>query len=324
MPLARSYRKERNGSSLIAILWSILWGPLERLGGARGETVLRHPAAIALFLSFALGTTAAPRSPVRRMLVVCSPGSPGTTAEAQPTLDSFAQAAGRAAGWPAGNLGAIYFESLEEGLPRFSQPDAALAMVPLPFLMRYGQELGLKPRLETVPESGAREVWSLVAKKGRVPSPAALDGWEVTGAPGYAEDFVRNILLGDWGGLPSDTKITFTARVLTVLRRAASGEKVVVLLDRTQVASLSSLPFAADLQVVYRSRPFPSGFLCLVRDRLPAADAKSLLQALLRFHENAAGREVLKSLRMVRFARVDEAELDKIRRPLPSVEGSAK
>jgi hypothetical protein len=285
---------------------------------------LRRFAAVALVSRLALVTTAAPAAPLQRMLVVCSPGSPGTTTEAQPTMDSFAQVAGRAAGWSAGRLGAIYFERLEEGLPRLSQPEAALAMVPLPFLMRYGPELGLRPRLETVPESGATEVWSLVAKKGKIPASAALAGWEVTGAPGYAEDFVRDTLLGKWGALPADAKITFTARVLTELRRAASGEKVAVLLDRAQTASLASLPFAAELEVVYRARPLPSGFLCLVRDRLPAAEAKPLLKTLLHLHEDAAGREVLKSLRMVRFAPVDEAGLDKIRRSLPSAAGSAR
>src|SRR5258705_182793 len=234
--------------------------------GLAEKKSLRYLAAITFLLIFTLGAAAAPGASARWMLVVCSPGSPGTTAEAQPTLDSFAQAAGRAAGWPVGSLGAVYFESAEGGLPRLSRPDAALAMVPLPFLIRYGQELGLKPRLETVPESGATEVWSLVAKKDRIPSPAALAGWEVTGSPGYAEDFVRNTLLGRWGAIPSGAKITLTARVLTALRRAASGEKVAVLLDRAQTASLSSLPFAAALQPVYRSRPVPGRFLCLVKD----------------------------------------------------------
>ena len=97
--------------------------------------------------------------------------------------------------------------------------DASLALVPPAFLARYGQELGLKPRMEAVLESGNQEIWSLVVKKGSVSSPAGLQGWEVTGAPGFAHDFVRGELLKGWGALPPDARITFTARVLTALRR---------------------------------------------------------------------------------------------------------
>src|SRR6059036_784782 len=42
-----------------------------------------------------------------RTLVVCAPGYPGTTEEAQPTMDAFARAAEAAAGWPAGSLHAV-------------------------------------------------------------------------------------------------------------------------------------------------------------------------------------------------------------------------
>ena len=258
------------------------------------------------------------------VLVVCSPGSPGTTAQAQPTMDLFARAVEAAAKRPAESLAAVYYESAETGIPRLEQADAVLAMVPLPFLIQYGAKLGLEPRLEAQPEPAATEVWFLAARKGAVSSATALTGWEVTGAPGYSPDFVRRTILSDWGALPDDVRITFTPRVLAALRRAASGEKVAVILDRSQEAALASLPFAADLEVLAHSRPLPSGYLCAVGKRLGAADLDAYTQALLKLHENASGQAVLKEMRMHRFVPVDLKSLDAIRARTAGASGAGR
>jgi len=247
-------------------------------------------------------------------LVVCSPGSPGTTQQAQPTMDLFAQEVSRAAGRPADSFGAVYHETTEAGLARLAKDDAAMAMVPLPFLLRYGKEASLQPKLEAVPGTGEPEIWSLVAKKGQVTGASSLAGWEVTGTPGYAEGFVRGTVLGGWGSLPPDAKVTFNARPLGALRRAATGENVAVLLDREQTTALASLPFASDLEVVTKSKPLPSGFLCLVDSRLPAPEADKLIKALLHLHQTDSGREILKTMKMTRFKDLDQPALDAIRR----------
>lgn len=242
-------------------------------------------------------------------LVVCSPGSPGSTEQAQPTMDEFAAVLARAAGRSPGSLAAIYHEGEQPGLERIAAGDAALALVPLPFLLQHGANLGLTPLAEAIPASGEREVWSLVARRGAVPSPAGLAGWEVTGGPGYAPPFVRRIVPGAWGVLPEAARVTFASRILTALRRAAAGENVAVVLDREQSEALGALPFAADLEVVTRSRPVPVAFLCAVRSRLPEPESKAILDALLRLHDRPDGREVLETMRLSRFGPVDTAAL---------------
>jgi hypothetical protein len=246
-------------------------------------------------------------SPTGRVLVVCSPGSPGDTAEAQPTMDSFARAAERSSRWPQGSLEAVYFETAEAGLARLERPDAALAIVPPSFLSKYGKELSLKPRMEAILASGKPESWSLVAKKGKITSPDSLKGWEVTGAPGFAPEFVRGELLKEWGVLPADSRVTFTPRVLTALQRASEGEEVAILLDSAGTEALSSLPFAADLEIVARSRTSPAAFLCTVGNRLPAAEADALVRGLSHLGGKEGGAEVLKSMRLSRFVPIKRA-----------------
>jgi len=248
------------------------------------------------------------------VLVVCAPGYPGSTAEAQPTLDAFAAAASEAAGWPRGRLAAVYHETEQGGLERIRKPDAAFALVPLPFLLEHGVALKLAPRLASVQKGGeASEVWSLVARKGRVTGPASLAGWQVASLAGYAPGFVRGAL-GPFGRLPESAKVVQTGQVLSFLRRAASGEDVALLLDRSQAEALPSLPFAGDLEVVARSAPLPGALFCAVGKRASPADSKALAAGLLRLKGVPAGAAALDGIRLAGFAPLDEAGLAAARR----------
>jgi hypothetical protein len=256
--------------------------------------------------------TVIPAAGAERTLVVCAPGYPGNTLQAQATMDAFARAAVSAAGWPPASLAAVYDETLQGGKQKLGAADAVLAIVTLPFLLQEGNGLRLKPRLQVVQESGASETWSLVAKRGALASAGALDGWEVAGGAGYAPDFVRSVLAG-WGTLPPTAKILFAPAALTGLRRAAAGEKVAMLLDGAAVAALPTLPFASDLEIVTRSPKVPGSLLCTVGDRLPERDVEAMLKGLSRLGHSPAGAEVLKTMRMTRFEPVDRPALEAAR-----------
>jgi hypothetical protein len=287
------------------------------------------------FLILAVGLSGAPaqgrpmpaaadRPPsAHRVIVVCSPGSPGTTALAQPVMERFSRSVESAAGWPASSLGAIYFETEPGGLAELGHQESAMALVPLPFLLKHGLALGLRPRLQVVRASGAAETWSLVAGRGRIASAAALAGWEVTGSAGYAPEFVRGPILGGWGTLPETARVTFSSGALAALRRAATAESLAVILDAEQASALRSLPFAGDLEVVARSGPLPGTLLCTVGDRLTGQETRELVRGLVHLHESPAGAETLKTLRMVRFEPADTAALEAARRSYAAAGPSA-
>jgi hypothetical protein len=254
-----------------------------------------------------LGSSALAAAPAH-VVVFCSPGSPGTTAEAQPTMDTFAAALGAKAGLP--RLGAVYQEAEEAGVARLRAKDAAAAVVSVPFYLKHERELALQARLQAVPKAGEpMERWTLVAKKGRVPSPDALRGLTIASTAGFAPAFVRGPGVGEWGPLPATVRVTQSAAVLSALRRAAAGEDVAVLLDGAQAAALSSLPFAADLEVVARSSPLPVGVVAAVDRRLAARSWSGLDAALRSMHSDAAGAAALDAVRVARFVPVEEATL---------------
>jgi hypothetical protein len=290
------------------------------------------PAVAFLILAFtgvrpltahaATGAAASPAGGVRT-LVVCAPGYPGTTEEAQPTMDAFARAAEAAAGWAPGSLHAVYDETLDGGRARLKNADAVLAIVTLPFLLQEGAGLGLDPRFQVVEEDGDSETWSLVAHRGAVKSPAALDGWEIASPAGYAPVFVRAALAG-WGRVPDTVHITFAPALLSGLKRAATGSATLaLLLDSAATASLPTLPFASDLEVVTRSARMPGSLLCLVGKRLGAHDSAAILKGMERLDKTPAGSEALKNMRLKRFGPVDGKSFDAARAAYAGAAGTA-
>lgn len=244
-----------------------------------------------------------PAALLASVLVVCAPGYPGTTADAQPSMDALAAAVARAAGWPKGSLAAEYHETEAGGTARLSRPDAALALVTEPFFVQHGAALKLKPVLQAVPAgSGEGVVWSLVARKGRVTGPASLAGWEIHSSAAYAPRFVRESALGGWGELPENVRLVPTGQLLSALRKAATGQDVAVLLDAAQAAGLPTLPFAADLEVVARSPRLPGALLCTIAGGALPGPEDRLAPGLRSLGDAPEGAAVLERLRLARFA----------------------
>jgi len=245
-------------------------------------------------------------------LVFCAPGYPGGAGDAQPLVDQFASAVVAASGWPAGSLVAVYDPTEDGGLAKLKQSDAVLALVPYPFFVEHGAQLQLKPLVQAdVVDAGPQQRWTLVAKSGRIGGPASMVGYTILSVAGYAPEFVRHNALAGWA-LPPDVKIEAAGQILSALRRAAAGESLAVLLDQTQAASLPSLPFAAELQVVTQSPELPVALIAVVDSRVDAGRARALQAALLKMGHASGSADALAALRLRGFV------LPKLPSPLPS------
>jgi len=245
-------------------------------------------------------------------LVVCAPGYPGNTEQAQPVMDDLATQLSAAAGWDVDGLDAVYHERLQPGIDRLTAPDAAMALVPLPLYLEHRETLQLKPVLQVVHASGRPETWTLVARKGAVSKPEDLEGWELAGMPVYSRRFVRRVALADWGRLPENVELRFSSRIVSILRRAAAGENVAVLLDAAQAKALPKLGFAADLEVVTVSPSMIGSLVCSVSDRIDTGRQRGLVEALSALHRNDGSEELLETLRINRFEPLDADRLEAI------------
>jgi len=257
-------------------------------------------------LALALPATAAPAS---ETLVVCSPGAPGTTDEAQPTMDALASAI---SGKAKIAIGAVYEPSEHGGIARMQK--AGLALVSLPFFLAHERELGLHARLVAVQKGRpALDRWALVAQKGRISSASSLAGFTILASTASEPAFVRGIVLGKLGVLPATAKLSTSAAVLSGLRHAADGSAVAVVLDGTQLAALASLPFKDKLEVATASDPLPAGIVATIDARLPGT-AWTAIDAALRGLDARA----LDAVQLAGFQPIDPGALDAARHAFAS------
>ena len=239
-------------------------------------------------------------APAKDTIVVCAPGSPGTTADAQSAMDAFATALSAKAG---ATVAAVYDDTEDAGVAQLET--STIAMVSLPFFLKHEHDLKLHARLAAVrKDRPALDEWVLVAKKGRVKNAAALDGFTITSPAAFAPAFVRGTVLGGFGALPATVKLQQSGAVLSALRKAAKGDAVAVVLDGPGAASLSTLPFAGGLEIVARSAKLPAGVVVTV-DGGPATWGK-LEPALLGLRDDRAGANALDGIQMDRFVKLDD------------------
>jgi hypothetical protein len=233
-------------------------------------------------------------------LVFCAPGYPGGSGDAQPFVDHFAKEAAASAGWKSDSLGAIYDPTEQGGLAKLADKDSVLAFVPYAFYVQHAATSHLAPLAQAdVVGVGTQERWTLVGKAGGpVTGAASMTGYTILSVAGYAPEFVKHSALAAWA-LPTDVKIESSGQILSALRRVASGEPVVALLDQTQAAALATLPFAAQIKPLTQSAPLPVALIVVVDARLPEARAKAFQAALIKM--NSANAESLASLRLKAF-----------------------
>lgn len=235
-------------------------------------------------------------------LVFCAPGYPGGAGDAQPFVDQFAKATAVASGWSPDSLAAVYDPTELGGLAKLRGKESVLTFVPYAFHVQHGSELHLSPLAQAdVAGVGTQERWTLVGKAGgAVTDASSLAGYTILSTAGYAPEFVRHVALAAWD-LSTNVKIESTGQILSALRRVASGEAVVALLDQTQAAALPSLPFAAQLKTLVQSPPLPVALIAVVESRLPPPRAKAVQTALLKLNSEKGGADVLSALRLKGF-----------------------
>src|SRR6202789_823353 len=227
-------------------------------------------------------------------LVFCAPGYPGGAGDAQPYVDQFAKAAAASAGWKPDSLAAIYDPTEQGSVAKLADKDSVLAFIPYAFYVQHAAALHLAPLAQAdVVGVGTQERWTLVGKAGgAVTGPATMTGYTILSVAGYAPEFVKHSALAAWA-LPADVKIESTGQLLSALRRVASGEPVVALLDQTQAAALATLPFAAQLKTLTQSAALPVALITVVDSRLPEVRAKEFQAALIKLNSTSDGAATL-------------------------------
>jgi len=255
-----------------------------------------------------LAPSAAPAA--ERDILFWAPFAPGSPEQAAGALEEFARYVEQAAGWTPGSISAVYRNRVEAGLEAIEELDPGFVLVPIPVHLRYHETLDWEAVRTTVLAQVEAQRYSLYG-----PAGSSIDGLAdaaIEGDAVYDPEFVRTLVLHGKYSV-ADDRFSPTSRPLSAVRRAARGEKVMVLLDEGQRRALASLPAAAELVLLSESGWMPAAVL-VKRGTANEADTQALGKVLDKLGSDPDAADLLTTLRIQRFEAVDIGALDELQK----------
>ena len=226
-------------------------------------------------------------------LLLCLPGFPGTPAQAQPYIDKMLRHLEQKLGKPAGSISGVYLSDGVEADRAIKAKRPSVALVGPSILATNHKALGMKVIAKLEVAGRSEEVYSIVAKKGGVPTIAGLAGKRLSGVVVNDEKFVVNVLLDKKVKMGSLTLVP-QRRPLKSLRDVARGEADAAVVDQSVVDSMGELPEAADLVVIHTAKAVPAPAVVVMGSGV--ADAEALGKALVGMCDRPDGAELCKTL----------------------------
>jgi len=251
-----------------------------------------------------------------RDILFWAPYAPGSPEQAAGALEEFARIVEKAAGWPEGGISAVYRNTEDGGLEAIRELDPGFVLVPIPVHLRYHETLDWAPLRTAVLAGAEAQRYSLYGPAGS--SIDWLSDVTIEGDAAYDPQFVRTLVLGG-KHLVANDRFRPTSRPLSAVRRAARGEKVVVLLDEGQRRALASLPAAAEFVLLAESGWMPAAVL-VRRTRATESDAQQLGRVLDGLSTDPEAADLLSTLRIQRFEVPEPQALENLQKTYSTTE----
>ncbi len=238
--------------------------------------------------------------------VIIQPGQPGTSEEAQPTMDALAAYVRKHLGGGIGVKG-MYFNELEPALEHLRTAAPKWGIVSLTFFVTHGRQLGLKPLASSRPGGYDKDRWLLAV------AASGPDEWRrVTGT-------VSGTMLQDRGtaacllfqteAMSLPFELSGTVQPLMALRQVLKGRASGVVLDRVQYEAFRMTPSAESIKVIHQSPDLPFSPVVWIGE--PDPRQKSLAGVFLNMKKNPEGQTLLKQLQTDGFGPAD-ADLEQL------------
>ena len=256
-------------------------------------------SVVAVLLVVSVDVAAAER------LLIVQPGYPGSTEEAKGFIDRLRREI-RSQGGPDISAGS-YHNREKAALEAVRTEKPTIGVVSLGFYLAHRKALLLRPRLWSRPD----EPYHVLVKKGAAKTLVDLKGRSITGTPLVEFEFVRRIVFSDASVAPvvKSWKLHPIPLFSKGVRDVRRGRKDAVLLSEREFNGVKKLPSTAELEVIHTTPSFPVGVVVTFgkarRDKLGNAVTTALV-GLERSHE---GRDLLKTMGISGFTRVDAKRL---------------
>lgn len=256
----------------------------------------RVAAVLCIVLGLAGGATAAGSLD----FVIIQPGQPGTSEEAQPTLDALGAYVQKRLGGGSSIKGR-YFNELKPALEYLQASPPRWGIVSLSFYVSHGRRFAMKALASSRPGGYDKDIWRLAVSTSSPEDWRQLKGL-VSGSMLFESDTAACLLFGSKAAsLPFS--LNGTLQPLMALRQMLKGKASGVVLDRVQYEALKQSSSADSMKIIHQSKELP--FSPVVWLGEPEARQKQLAGVFQEMKKSPEGQALLKQLQTDGFGPAD-------------------
>ncbi|MCP4674307.1 MAG: phosphate/phosphite/phosphonate ABC transporter substrate-binding protein [Deltaproteobacteria bacterium] len=259
-----------------------------------------------LIISFATGAALAGS----KDMLLCLPGFPGSSSQAQPYVDKMLRHLESKLGWPAKSMTGVYVSDGDNAANKLSSQKPGIALVGPSVYASQKSSLGMKVIAKVEANGRGEETYSVITRKDGGPSSLAdLTGKTVEGAVVHDAKYVYNVLL-DKQVPAGQLTLKSQKRPLSALRHVARGKADAAIVDQAVLEHMSELSIAKDLRVIYTSKPVPAPAVVVMGEGKAQAD--KLRQVLIGMCGKPDGKELCNTLTLTSIKSATDADYKKL------------
>jgi ABC-type phosphate/phosphonate transport system substrate-binding protein len=255
--------------------------------------VNRHFRILGFTIIFTLALLTGAVLASEKEMLLCLPGFPGTEAQAQPYVDKMLRHLEIKLKLEEKSMSGVYIPDGGAAVSRLAGERPEIALVGPSVYVSQKAALGMKVIAKIEVNGRGQETYSIVTKEDGPESLAELPGKTMEGAVVHDAKYVYNVLLDR---KLADGQLTLKSekRPQRALRNVARGDADAAIVDQSVLQHMNELPFAADLKVIYTSKPVPAPAVVVMGEG--AKNADKLKGALVGMCGRPDGAELCKTL----------------------------
>ena len=234
---------------------------------------------------------AVPSAPPMTVLI-CYPGGPAQSQDAEAATEAMLRVVEEAGGWSAGSMTGLFTAAVKECEMRLDEQKPPFAITTLGTFLAYREKLNLIPLAQPVVGGSSAERYRIVVRRGTFTTIRELKGKTLGGALVEEPEFLKRVILQ--GTVDPASFFTFKSspRVLHSLRSLVKGDLDGVMVNSRQYRALASLPFAGELEVAFTSEEVPLVGIVANGQRTTADERNRFSRALSQICNHREGKKL--------------------------------
>lgn len=200
---------------------------------------------------------AASAAPDPEMIVVCYPGGPVNTKDANEAMSSMLRVVERIGRWQENSFNSLFNSKTDSCRKQMAEKKPKFAMISLGLYLELRPRYNLVPVIQPKIKGRTSERYRVMVQKGKYKSLNELKGLTLGGTVLEEQSFIGKIVFAGKYDPASFFVLKTSNQAIRALRSLDKGELDAVILNEQQFNGLGSLHLATPLEAVFTSEEIP-------------------------------------------------------------------